>query len=253
MAFAMSVGSDRRFLKLAPAVLYETIGPLVPDPAVGAMWALSQQVAMSVPRSVRRAGVGEGVPDMLLGNALFRALLGNPSGLVFTVDEYDATMARLETPDGRVNLVVDELVDELRSLADLSDLVDDGFPFVLAAGERRTNTANTLFRDPDWRKHAGSLRISPTDAAALGLSDGMAARVTTRSGSLTAPVEVTETLRPGHASLPNGHGLAYPGTDGESAVDGPPVNLLTSTEERDPIAGTPWHKHVRARIEPAAN
>ena len=29
-------------------------------------------------------------------------------------------------------------------------------------------------------------------------------------------------------------------------------NALTSTGWRDPYAGTPWHKHVPARIEPAS-
>ena len=28
-----------------------------------------------------------------------------------------------------------------------------------------------------------------------------------------------------------------------------PTNELTSLEWRDPLAGTPWHKHVPARIE----
>jgi hypothetical protein len=34
------------------------------------------------------------------------------------------------------------------------------------------------------------------------------------------------------------------------AVHGVPPNELTASEERDWLAGTTWHKHVRARIEP---
>lgn len=30
------------------------------------------------------------------------------------------------------------------------------------------------------------------------------------------------------------------------------TNDLTASNWRDPYAGTPWHKHVPARIEPAA-
>jgi hypothetical protein len=29
-------------------------------------------------------------------------------------------------------------------------------------------------------------------------------------------------------------------------------NVLTSSDWRDSFAGTPWHKHVPARIEPVA-
>jgi len=55
-------------------------------------------------------------------------------------------------------------------------------------------------------------------------------------------------MRAGHISLPNGYGLAN-GADG--AVTGVPPNELTSSDRRDWLAGTPWHKNVPARIERA--
>ena len=51
------------------------------------------------------------------------------------------------------------------------------------------------------------------------------------------------------ASLPNGHGIRFPDSAGVLKRCGVSPNDLTSVEGRDPIAGTPWHKHVRARIE----
>jgi len=56
-------------------------------------------------------------------------------------------------------------------------------------------------------------------------------------------------IRTGHAALPNGFGLDYVDGDGVTVVPGVAPNALTSTEWRDPYAGTPWHKHVPARIE----
>jgi formate dehydrogenase len=50
-------------------------------------------------------------------------------------------------------------------------------------------------------------------------------------------------------TLPNGLGLAHPNERGERTVHGTPPNELTSGEDRDWLAGTPWHKHVRARVE----
>jgi anaerobic selenocysteine-containing dehydrogenase len=57
----------------------------------------------------------------------------------------------------------------------------DRFPIVLSVGERRSFTANDIFRDPGWRRHDtdGRLRISAEDAARLGLVDGARAIVTT--------------------------------------------------------------------------
>ena len=248
--FGMAAMADPRLMRLAPAVLYETLGPHLPEGAAGvaAVWGLAQQVAMTYPDAVRRAGIDGDGP--LLGNALFRAVLDNPSGVVFTQDPYEETWQRVETADKRVNLVVPLLTDELRSLSTLSETRDPEFPLTLAAGERRSGTANVLFRDPAWRAAIqGALRISAQDANAFGLASGMSARVTTRSGSVIALVDVSDTMRPGHISLPNGHGLSYPDADGVRQIHGVAVNELTSATDRDPIAGTPWHKHVPARIE----
>ena len=75
-------------------------------------------------------------------------------------------------------------------------------------------------------------------------------RVVTRRGAVVAPVEVSEMMQPGHVSLPNGLGLDHPGEDGLPVVTGAAPNELTSSEDRDWLAGTPWHKHVPARLEP---
>ena len=61
----------------------------------------------------------------------------------------------------------------------------------------------------------------------------------------------SDTLQAGHVSLPNGLGLTYPDPVGDVALHGVPPNELTASEHRDWLAGTPWHKHVPARIEPA--
>ena len=83
----------------------------------------------------------------------------------------------------------------------------------------------------------------------LGLVDGGRARITTAAGSAEATVEVSEAMLAGHAALPNGYGVDFIDADGGRRVPGVAPNELTSTEWRDAYAGTPWHKHVPARIE----
>lgn len=256
-AFFAWQASHPRLVALAPVVLYETLGAQLPDGADAAavLWAAAHLCAMSYPNSVKRAGfIGEGP---LLGEALFEGILHSRSGVVFTVDEPDETWRRIEHRDGRIHLAIPELLAELASLpAELAgaSALSDEFPFVLSAGERRTSTANTNLRDPAWRKkdHEGALRMAPADAARLGVTDGGRVHIRTRRGSATTVIEISDSLQPGHVTLPNGLGLLYPDESGQPVLHGIAPNELTSSADRDWLAGTPHHKHVPAQITAVA-
>ena len=249
-AFAQATTDNPVLSSLAPYVLYETLGPALPDGLAGAaaLWGLAHRCAMTYPDAVRRAGHAD-------GNALFEAILASPSGVVFTRDEYGDDFGRIVHPDGRIALELPEMLGELETLrSGPVRQTTERFPIVLSVGERRSFTANDIFRDPGWRKRDadGALRVSADDAQRIGVADGGRARVVTARGSAEATVEVSETMLAGHASLPNGFGLAYTGADGQTVVAGVAPNSLTSSDWRDAFAGTPWHKHVPARIEPLA-
>ncbi len=246
-AFFGAVGANPSLGRVLPYVLYETLGPELPDGLAGAaaLWGLAQKAAMTYPDAVRRAGHAD-------GNALFTAILEGRSGVTFTVHEYEDDWNLVSHSDRRIALEIPEMLTELGALAtDRPPLISDDYPIVLSAGERRAFTANDIIRDPGWRKRDadGALRVSVEDAAALGLVDGGRARITTAAGSAEASVEVTDVMLPGHASLPNGFGLDFTDANGEQQVPGVAPNNLTSADWRDEFAGTPWHKHVPARIE----
>jgi formate dehydrogenase len=233
--------------KVLPYVLYETLGPTLPEGLSGAaaLWGLAQKAAMSYPDAVRRAGYAD-------GNALFDAILSSRSGITFTVHEYEDDFALITHADHKIALEMPVMLDEIRALADATtQFTTPDFPIVLSAGERRAYTANDIFRDPTWRKRDadGALRVSLEDAEALGLVHGARARITTAAGSAEASVEISEAMLPGHASLPNGFGLDFVDGEGQEHVPGVAPNALTSSDWRDAYAGTPWHKHVPARIE----
>jgi anaerobic selenocysteine-containing dehydrogenase len=198
--------------------------------------------------ALTRAGFAGG--PLEAATALFQKILSSPSGIVFAVDEWEEVLGRIGTVDKKIALALPDLLDELDKLLQSPPRPrDTAFPFVLSAGERRSFTANTIIRDPTWRKKdaAGALRINPDDAGALGINDGEAVRLTTRRGSAVVTVEISDTMQRGHVSLPNGLGLGYP-TDAGYAATGVAPNELTAVEDRDPFVGTPWHKHVAARI-----
>ena len=234
---------------LAPVVLYRTLGPTLPDGAASAaiLWGAAHRCALGFESSVRGAGfAGEG---LALGESLFDAILAGHHGVTFSVDPWDEVWARVKTGDGAIHVDIPELIDELRSLADAAEITSDEYPLVLSAGERRSFTANTIIRDSSWRKRdaSGALRVSPADAERWSLVDGDRARITTPRGTATVTVEVSDTMQAGHVSLPNGMGL----DEGEGRVGTAP-NELTSGDLCDPIAGTPWHKSVPARLDPVS-
>lgn len=244
MRFLATIGANPRVAGMSPLVLYRTLGETLPDgqAAAAVFWGAAHRLAMSHPESVARAGHD--------GESLFQAILEGP--VVFTSDPYEETWDRIRTADGRINLVMPELLDELDAvIAERPGDPDPDFPLVLSAGERRAFTANTIMRDPSWRKKdaAGALRVSPGDAERIGLVDGGTGRLTTKRGSAVVTVEVSDTMLIGHVSLPNGHGVDYPGADVGREVVGVMANDLTCTEDRDRFVGTPWHKSVPARLE----
>jgi anaerobic selenocysteine-containing dehydrogenase len=254
-AFVAGMAAKPGLAALAPVILYRTLGPTLPEDAAAAavLWGIAQQCALQHPAAIRRAGIE--AEDAALGDALFDAILASPSGFTWSVDTHEDAWRRLGAHGGTLDLAIPDLLAELDQLgAEEPPGTDPAFPFVLSAGERRSFTANTLYRDPAWRKRdaAGALRISPADAARLGLSDGDPARVTTKRGSVGVVVELSPAMQPGHVALPNGLGLSYPDSGGGELVTGAAPNELTASEDRDWFAGTPWHKHVPARIEPEA-
>src|SRR6266545_1070110 len=248
-AFLERVLPDPRLAPLAPVILYRTL-PLPDDVREGAaVLGLAVKAAMEHGPSLERAGFGG--PPLAAAEALFSAILAGRSGVVFAVDEWAEVLGRIGTPDGKLHLALPDMLAALNELCrSPAEAHDVAFPFVLSAGERRSFTANTIIRDPAWRKTdaRGALRMSPGDAAALGVGSGDSVRLTTRRASVVVTIEVSERMQRGHVSLPNGLGTSYPGSEG-LATSGVAPNELTAAEDRDPFVGTPWHKHVPARIE----
>ena len=256
MRFAQLTTSDAMTGRLAPVLLWETLGPVLDEryglgaSSAAALWGAAHRLAIKAPNAVAAAGhVGDGP---MLGEALFEAIMTSPSGMVMTEWEWGHVFPMVR--GGKINLALPDLVEALGRIGDQpAQLVSDEFPFVLAAGERRSFTANTIMRDPEWRKRDvdGALRINPDDAAELGVDDGDLVTVITAVGSTTAPAEITDTLQPGNVTLPNGMGVDYPSEGGRRQAGSSP-NELTSTggQYEDPFVGTPYHKHVPARLEP---
>jgi formate dehydrogenase len=253
--FFAEMQGDPRIGAYATYVLYRALGPSLPEGTASAapLWILCQTYASNYADDVRRAGHrGEG---FALGNALFQAILSQKSGTVVSKADIHNDSRQWRMPSGKLELGMSEMLQEWQSLKDFkSPPRSDEFPLLLVAGERRLYTANTAIRNPAWMKSSNpaSLVIHPADGSALGVQDATTARLVTKRGTADVLVQYDDCMQRGTISLPNGLGLSYPDTSGEPVAFGIAPNELTDIEDRDPWVGTPWHKHVRARLEPIA-
>jgi anaerobic selenocysteine-containing dehydrogenase len=153
---------------------------------------------------------------------------------------------RLFTEDGRIRLAPEVLVADVarlssrlaehRAEADRKDR-----PLVLI-GRRQVRSNNSWMHNyPRLMrgKDRCVLLIHPEDARRLGLEDGGRAVVTSRVGSVEAPVELTDAIMPGVVSLPHGFGHHRAGVRLETASRRPGVSLndLTDDELTDELSG----------------
>lgn len=264
-AFMQAFLTQHTVAKYASVILYRTLGSTLPPELkhAASVWGLCQTFVQRHPDEAARAGFAGEALDA--GNRLFQAFLKNPSGVVFSVSLQEESFQCVRRPGNRIQLFHMELLAELEGLKGGPEAADPAFPFILSVGERRSETHNTVIRSADGKSRGfrGALRMNPTDATRLDVHDGAQVRITTSRGHAVAWVEVSESLQPGHVSLPNGQGLDIASKrvsdtlpsdgiywKGETLErKGVALNELTDHRRRDVFAGTPWHKYVPARIE----
>ncbi|MER7719128.1 molybdopterin oxidoreductase family protein [Streptomyces flaveolus] len=97
-----------------------------------------------------------------------------------------------------------------------------------------------------------TLHLNPDDAGRLGVRDGEPVRVKGAGGEVTAPAEVTDTVRPGVVSLPHGWGHDRPGTRLTHAAGDPGVNVnqLLDGTLLDPLSGNAVLNGVPVEVAP---
>jgi len=243
-ALAATFALRPKLKRLAPLVLYATLGKALPHGAQSAalLWIASQMFVKKYgTECVERAGIkddGAGHAE-----ALFNKILESESGTLISVNKYEDTWSFVRHKDGKAHLMIPEMWEEIEALG--AETTDDAYPFVLMAGERRSYNANTIYRNEAWRKKdgEGAMKMHPEDAVALGLSDGDKAMCESRRGSVEVVIELTDEVRPGVVSLPHGYGMVV---DGKQS--GPWINMLTASDDRDAIAKTPFHKFVPVKV-----
>ena len=204
--------------------------------------------------------------DFMLQTGPYGAAFGaNPTGLsldVLLANPHGVDLGALEpripeglrTPTGMIELSPPLLIADLVRLEASIDKADDSQ--MLLVGRRDLKSNNSWMHNIKVLTK-GSLsctaHVHPDDAARLGLSDGSTVRITSRVGSVDAPVEVTDSVRQGVVSLPHGWGHGVAGTQMDVAAEkaGVNSNILTDDQVMDPLSGNAALNAIPVTLQPA--
>ncbi|HPR16269.1 MAG TPA: molybdopterin-dependent oxidoreductase, partial [Smithella sp.] len=150
MEYAMT---EPKAMKTMPFILGKTLGKAMGSVHLAALWGMLQVAPQSFQASAARAGF---TPGPTLGEEIFRKILDHPEGLWVGKTDEGNNFAEIKTPDGKINLFIPELLDELKSIdaqrEEAALVMPAEFPLVLMAGRHTSMNANTLMRNPAWNE-----------------------------------------------------------------------------------------------------
>jgi anaerobic selenocysteine-containing dehydrogenase len=138
----------------------------------------------------------------------------------------------VDTPDGRIHLAPQRVLDELAALAEHLRREPTGLVLV---GRRQLRSNNSWMHQAPRLikgKPRCTLLVHPDDAQAHGLVDGDEVEVRSRVGSVRVPVECTDAIMPGVVSLPHGFGHHRPDTRVSIAAAHAGVSINDLTDDR---------------------
>lgn len=236
--------------KFRLSIVGETLGEALGSVPLAAYWSLLQTAPQRFRDQAELAGFPKG-PKQL--ENIFNAVLAHPEGICIGKMDKEHMFDLLETPDKKIHLYAKEMEDWIYEITPEQEeraLTNKEFPMVLQAGRHCEANINHTMRDPAWimgKDNPCRLTIHPDDAERLGIRDGDQVRVTTRVGSIELPARVNHETRPGSVWMPHGFGFIIKGKPGP----GVNVNLITDSQDIDRFAGTPIHRYVPCRVEPA--
>ncbi|MFJ8594519.1 molybdopterin oxidoreductase family protein [Streptomyces sp. NPDC093598] len=158
----------------------------------------------------------------------------------------------LKTRSGKVELLPGPIADDLPRLRAALAERPEGLVLV---GRRHLRSNNSWMHNVPaltGGSNRCTLQIHPEDAERLGVEEGAAVRVKGAGGEVTAPAEVTDTVRRGVVSLPHGWGHNRPGTRLRHASTDPGVNVNQLLDGRllDPLSGNAVLNGVPVEVAP---
>jgi len=198
------------------------------------------------------AGLGNG-PSRGNGVALTLGKLeGSPHGIDLGPLE-PRIPELLRTPSGKVELCPPALVGDLDRLEAALERDRDGMVLI---GRRQLRSNNSWMHNVPHLvrgKDRCTMHVNPADAERLGLDDRGVAAVSSRTGSIVVPVEVTDAIMEGVVSIPHGWGHDVAGARLSVAASSPGVNSNLLADDRlvDELSGNAVLNGIPVAVAPA--
>jgi anaerobic selenocysteine-containing dehydrogenase len=159
----------------------------------------------------------------------------------------------LRTASGRIELVPEAIATDVARLR--ASLRRGAVDQLVLIGRRHLRSNNSWMHNLPVLvkgKPRCTLHVHPEDAQRYRLTDGEAARLRSRTGTVLAQVEVTELVMPGVVSLPHGWGHALDGTVQSVASDQPGANSNILSDELliDALSGNAVLNGIPVQLSP---
>lgn len=165
------------------------------------------------------------------------------------------------TKDRKVQLAPEDFLTAARTLIDDASprtapaTATDGFDLQLIGRRHLRSNNSWLHNLPAMVKGRDrcTALMHPDDAAERGLSDGEPVTVTSPTGSIVVPLEVSDEIRTGVIAIPHGWGHNEPGVGWHTAAQfpGANVNLLHDPALTDTLSGNAAVNNTRVTVTPA--
>jgi anaerobic selenocysteine-containing dehydrogenase len=159
----------------------------------------------------------------------------------------------LRTASGTIEVDHERLRTDAAELA--ATLGEEAGDDLVLVGRRHVRSNNSWMHNLDVLVRGRprcTLLVHPEDAERLGLTDGGVALVRSRVGTVEAPVEVSDAVRPGVVSLPHGWGHDADGARLAVAARNAGVNsnVLTDGAVLDPLSGNAALNAIPVTVSP---
>jgi anaerobic selenocysteine-containing dehydrogenase len=160
----------------------------------------------------------------------------------------------LRTASGKIELAPPELVADVERLRGSLERTRNGHMVLIGRRQLRSNNSWMHNLRPLVKgKDRCTMQVNPEDASRLGLVDGEHARLTSETGTIEAPVEVTDAIRSGVVSIPHGWGHDSAGARMDVAREhaGVNSNVLADSSLFDPLSGNAVLNGIPVEVTPA--
>ena len=250
---------------LLAGVMGETFGRAWGSATKGVAWAAFMVTPMAKD-VVKRANAPKlgfhpmlekmpGMSDFCMLDATFEQVLKHPEGAVVGVarnDEPETYMRQhIKHKDHKIHLycdTVNAVIGDLNPENEEKALtLTEEFPFLMSSGRHTEDGVNAMMRNPRMNRYHDSyykLALNPDDLKEMGFEEGQMVNITTKAGSIQAPVTADWQICRGYAMIPHHFGLKFQGV-----AEGDSTGEITAWDNMDEITGNPCVRYVPCRIE----